>query len=140
MDIYNYTHLASRNNLIPLNLTLKEVFNYLGLGDLNVYEISLIERINKDKMPIRIASSNKNTNGRVIASLELHKEKNLIFNKTSTFTLNNAYKVLTIKNSIKSKIIDVSTNDVFITSKQMYATRKDITKYFRDDLTLDIPF
>ena len=44
MNPYDYLQVASRNSVLELTLSLTEVFDYLGLGALNSYEIKLIER------------------------------------------------------------------------------------------------
>lgn len=76
MEPYDYLELTSRNSVLPLELSLSEVFDYLGLGNLNSYEIKLIKRINNDNMPIRIMGVDEEiVQGRLIASLELHTKK-----------------------------------------------------------------
>jgi hypothetical protein len=77
--------------------------------------------------------------GRLIASLELHTEKNVLFSKTTTYTPNNIYKVLTVIDDAKNSIINLSANNILITNEQMYATRDEITQYYRNDLLLDNP-
>ena len=140
MEPYDYLELKSRNSVLPLELSLSEVFDYLGLGNLNSYEIKLIERVNNDNMPIRIMGVDEEiVQGRLIASLELHTEKNLLFSKTTTHTRNNIYKVLTVIDDTKNIIIDVSANNILITNEQMYAIRDEITEYYRNDLLRDNP-
>ena len=140
MEPYDYLELKSRNSVLPLELSLSEVFDYLGLGNLNSYEIKLIERVNNDNMPIRIMGVDEEiVQGRLIASLELHTEKNVLFSKTTTHTRNNIYKVLTVIDDTKNIIIDVSANNILITNEQMYAIRDEITEYYRNDLLRDNP-
>ena len=140
MEPYDYLELTSRNSVLPLELSLSEVFDYLGLGNLNSYEIKLIERVNNDNMPIRIMGIDEEiVQGRLIASLELHTEKTTLFSKTTTHTRNNIYKVLTVIDDTKNIIIDVSANNILITNEQMYATRDEITEYYRNDLLRDNP-
>ena len=140
MEPYDYLELKSRNSVLPLELSLSEVFDYLGLGTLNSYEIKLIERVNNDNMPIRIMGVDEEiVQGRLIASLELHTEKTILFSKTTTHTRNNIYKVLTVIDDTKNIIIDVSANNILITNEQMYATRDEITEYYRNDLLRDNP-
>ena len=75
MNPYDYLELTSRNSVLPLELSLSEVFDYLGLGNLNSHEIKLIERVNNDNLPIRIMGVDEEiVQGRLIASLELHPE------------------------------------------------------------------
>ena len=124
MDQYDYLALTSRNSVLPFKLSLSEVFDYIGLGNLNSYEMQLIERINNDNMPIRIMCIDEEiVQGRLIASIELHTEKNVLFSKTTTYTHNNIYKVLTVIDDTKNIIMDVSANNILITNEQMYATR-----------------
>ena len=140
MDQYDYLALTSRNSVLPFKLSLSEVFDYIGLGNLNSYEINLIERVNNDNMPIRIMGVDEEiVQGRLIASLELHTEKNVLFSKTTTHTRNNIYKVLTVIDDTKNIIIDVSANNILITNEQMYAIRDEITEYYRNDLLRDNP-
>lgn len=140
MEPYDYLELKSRNSVLELTLSLSEVFDYLGLGNLNSYEIKLIECINNDNMPIRMMCIDEEiVQGRLIASLELHTEKNVLFSKTTTHTRNNIYKVLTVIDDTKNIIIDVSANNILITNEQMYATRDEITEYYRNDLLRDNP-
>lgn len=140
MEPYDYLELKSRNSVLELTLSLSEVFDYLGLGALNSYEIKLVERVNNDNMPIRIMGVDEEiVQGRLIASLELHTEKNVLFSKTTTHTRNNIYKVLTVIDDTKNIIIDVSANNILITNEQMYATRDEITEYYRNDLLRDNP-
>lgn len=140
MDPYDYLELTSRNSVLPLTLSLSEVFDYLGLGNLNSYEIKLIECINNDNMPIRMMCIDEEiVQGRLIASLELHTEKNVLFSKTTTYTPNNIYKVLTVIDDAKNSIINVSANNILITNEHMYATRDEITEYYRNDLLRDNP-
>ena len=140
MNPYDYLELTSRNSILELTLSLSEVFDYLGLGALNSYEIKLIERVNNDNMPIRIMGIDEEiVQGRLIASLELHTEKTALFSKTTTHTRNNIYKVLTVIDDTKNIIIDVSANNILITNEQMYATRDEITEYYRNDLLRDNP-
>ena len=140
MDQYDYLALTSRNSVLPFKLSLSEVFDYIGLGNLNSYEMQLIERINNDNMPIRIMCIDEEiVQGRLIASIELHTEKNVLFSKTTTYTHNNIYKVLTVIDDTKNIIMDVSANNILITNEQMYATRDEITEYFRNDLLRDNP-
>ncbi len=129
MNPYDYLELTSRNSILELTLSLSEVFDYLGLGALNSYEIKLIERVNNDNMPIRIMGIDEEiVQGRLIASLELHTEKTTLFSKTTTHTRNNIYKVLTVIDDTKNIIMDVSANNILITNEQMYATRDEITE------------
>jgi len=140
VEPYDYLELKSRNSVLELTLSLSEVFDYLGLGALNSYEIKLVERVNNDNMPIRIMGVDEEiVQGRLIASLELHTEKNVLFSKTTTHTRNNIYKVLTVIDDTKNIIIDVSANNILITNEQMYATRDEITEYYRNDLLRDNP-
>ena len=140
MNPYDYLELTSRNSILELTLSLSEVFDYLGLGALNSYEIKLIERVNNDNMPIRIMGIDEEiVQGRLIASLELHTEKTTLFSKTTTHTRNNIYKVLTVIDDTKNIIMDVSANNILITNEQMYATRDEITEYYRNDLLRDNP-
>ena len=140
MDQYDYLALTSRNSVLPFKLSLSEVFDYIGLGNLNSYEMQLIERINNDNMPIRIMCIDEEiVQGRLIASIELHTEKNVLFSKTTTYTPNNIYKVLNVIDDTKNIIMDVSANNILITNEQMYATRDEITEYFRNDLLRDNP-
>jgi hypothetical protein len=137
---YDYLELTSRNSVLPLELSLSEVFDYLGLGALNSYEIKLVERVINDNMPIRIMGIDEEiVQGRLIASLELHTEKNALFNKTTAYTRNNIYKVLTVIDDTKNIIMDVSANNILITNEQMYANRDEITEYYRNDLLRDNP-
>ena len=140
MDTYDYLELTSRNSVLPLTLSLTEVFDYLGLGDFNSYEIKLIERINNDNMPIRIMCVDEEiVQGRLIASIELHEGQNITFGKATHYTPHNIYKIMTVKDDAKNSIINVSANNILITYEKMYATRDEITEYFRNDRLLDIP-
>lgn len=140
MDPYDYLELTSRNSVLPLTLSLSEVFDYLGLGNLNSYEIKLIERINNDNMPIRIMCIDEEiVQGRLIASIELHEGQNITFGKATPYTPYNIYKIMTVKDDAKNSIINVSANNILITNEQMYATRDEITEYYRNDLLRDNP-
>ena len=138
MDPNDYLAQTFNDSVLQLKLSLSEVFNYLGLGTVNSDEIKLVDLINKDEVPIRIEDSHhKTVNKRLIASLELHTEKNDIFSKTTPYTPNNIYKILTVIDEAKNIIIDVSAKNIFITCEQMYATREEFTEYYRNDIKLN---
>jgi hypothetical protein len=136
----DYMNAMFRNNVLPLVLTLNQVFDYLGLGSLSRYETTLIERINSDAMPIRIKALEEQTfAGRLVHSIELHSEKNLIFSKTKKYVPNNVYKILELNDDKNHTVVDVSKNNILITHEQMYAKRDEIVEYYRNDLQKDSP-
>lgn len=132
--------IMTRQSVLPFELSMGEVFDYLGLGGIQKYETKLLDRINIDKMPIRIKDKNNTlVDGCLIYDIELHEKAYRQFDKTTPFIPNNRYKILSVVNDTSDTIISVSTNNIIITTKQMYATRDEITEYFRQDIQTDLP-
>ena len=138
--------IMTRQSVLPFELSMGEVFDYLGLGGIQKYETKLLDRINIDKMPIRIKDkTNKLVDGCLIYDLELHEKAYRQFDKEKPFIPNNRYKILSVVNDTSDTsdtsdtIISVSTNNIIITTKQMYATRDEITEYYRQDIQNDLP-
>lgn len=132
--------IMTRQSVLPFELSMSEVFDYLGLGGIQKYETELLDRINIDKMPIRIKDkNNKLVDGCLIYDIELHEKAYRQFDKTTPFIPNNRYKILSVVNDTSDTIIGVSTNNIIITNSQMYATRDEITEYFRQDIQTDLP-
>ena len=140
-DDNNSQYTLSRNSVLPLRLSLSEVFDYLGLGSLSYTsgnEIQLIERINDDRLPIRIQDiDSKLANKRLIHTIALQQEKSVLFSNSTPFTRDNIYKVISVIDDAKNNVIDVSHDNICITHQHMFATRDEITAYFRRDIQMD---
>lgn len=142
-DDNNSQYTLSRNSVLPLRLSLSEVFDYLGLGSLSYTsgnEIQLIERINDDRLPIRIQDiDSKLANKRLIHTIALQQEKSFLFSNSTPLTRDNIYKVISVIDDAKNNVIDVSHDNICITHQHMFAIRDEITAYFRRDIQMDFP-
>jgi hypothetical protein len=75
----------------------------------------------------------------LVTLIELHEEPYLKFDSKRMFNRDNTYKINQIIDDASQKKIDVSSNNIIITTKNMYATKAEISEYYRNDLQLDNP-
>jgi hypothetical protein len=134
------TLFTSRTSILPLKPNIAQIFDYLGLSILQKDETQLIERINEDNMPVRLnLSENSLVHNCLVTLIELHEEPYLKFDSKRMFNRDNTYKINQIIDDASQKKIDVSSNNIIITTKNMYATKAEISEYYRNDLQLDNP-
>jgi hypothetical protein len=134
------TLFTSRTSILPLKPNIAQIFDYLGLSILQKDETQLIERINEDNMPVRLnLSENSLVHNCLVTLIELHEEPYLKFDSKRKFNRDNTYKINQIIDDASQKKIDVSSNNIIITTKNMYATKAEISEYYRNDLQLDNP-
>ena len=134
------TLFTSRTSILPLKPNIAQIFDYLGLSILQKDETQLIERINEDNMPVRLNfSENSLVHNCLVTLIELHEEPYLKFDSKRMFNRDNTYKINQIIDDASQKKIDVSSNNIIITTKNMYATKAEISEYYRNDLQLDNP-
>ena len=134
------TLFTSRTSILPLKPNIAQIFDYLGLSILQKDETQLIERINEDNMPVRLnLSENSLVHNCLVTVIELHEEPYLKFDSKRMFNRDNTYKINQIIDDASQKKIDVSSNNIIITTKNMYATKAEISEYYRNDLQLDNP-
>ena len=141
MDEYPIeTHFTYRTSVLPLKLNMAQVFEYLGFDLQKKRETQLIEKINEDNMPIRLNLSENNlVHNCLVTLIELHEEPYIKFDRKRKFNPDYTYKVNQIIDDASQKKIDVSSENIIITTKNMYATKAEISEYYRNDLQLDNP-
>jgi len=132
-----------RQKALPLKFKIKEIFEYLQLSDFFKNEVNFIERINQDQMPVRVKTKGviklEKYDTFLIDYIELHKPKNINMFSEEDPVNENIYKVLSLINGDKNKVIDVSKENILLTANQMYSTKDEIVEYRRNDQSFDHP-
>ena len=132
------TLFTSRTSVLPLKPNIAQIFDYLGLDLSQKYETQLIERINEDNMPVRLnLSENSLVHNCLVTLIELHEKPYLKFDSKRKFNRDNTYKIKQVINKANQKKINVTSKNIIITTKNMYATKAEISEYYRNDLQLD---
>jgi antitoxin component of RelBE/YafQ-DinJ toxin-antitoxin module len=134
------THFTYRLLSLPLKLNMAQVFDNLGLGVLEKYETKLIEKINEENLPIRLNLCKNNlAQNCIIKSIELHEEAYLKFDNKKKYKQHITYKILDVIDDTTHKINDVSSENIIITTKNMYATKAEFSEYCLNPPKLYIP-
>jgi hypothetical protein len=126
-------------DVLQLKPTVKEIHDYILRNTRYTGDRYILDRINEDRMPVRIKiADNSNLakyNTCLINSLEIHQAKStkLFGNKGPTYH-NNIYKILLVKCNSSDKPIDVSSDNILLTASDMYADRDEIKEYKAKDL------
>jgi hypothetical protein len=130
---YQYQH----PDVLPLKLTVKDIHDYISLNTHYRSDSYILDRINDDSMPVRITKGDNpelaKYNTCLIKSIELHQAKST---KLGSKHFNNIYKVLSVKCNSSDKSIDVSSDNILLTTNYMYADKAEIKDYKAKDLAL----
>jgi hypothetical protein len=130
---YQYQH----PDVLPLKLTVKDIHDYISLHTHYRSDSYILDRINDDSMPVRITKGDNpelaKYNTCLIKSIELHQAKST---KLGSKHFNNIYKVLSVKCNSSDKSIDVSSDNILLTTNYMYADKAEIKDYKAKDLAL----
>jgi hypothetical protein len=130
---YQYQH----PDVLPLKLTVKDIHDYISLHTHYRSDSYILDRINDDNMPVRITKGDSpelaKYNTCLIKSIELHQAKST---KLGSKHFNNIYKVLSVKCNSSDKSIDVSSDNILLTTNYMYADKAEIKDYKAKDLAL----
>jgi hypothetical protein len=130
---YQYQH----PDVLPLKLAVKDIHDYISLHTHYRSDSYILERINDDSMPVRITKGDNpelaKYNTCLIKSIELHQAKST---KLGSKHFNNIYKVLSVKCNSSDKSIDVSSDNILLTTNYMYADKAEIKEYKAKDLAL----
>jgi hypothetical protein len=130
---YQYQH----PDVLPLKLTVKDIHDYISLHTHYRSDSYILDRINDDSMPVRITKGDNpelaKYNTCLIKSIELHQAKST---KLGSKHFNNIYKVLSVKCNSSDKSIDVSSDNILLTTNYMYADKAEIKEYKAKDLAL----
>jgi hypothetical protein len=130
---YQYQH----PDVLPLKLTVKDIHDYISLHTHYRSDSYILDRINDDNMPVRITKGDSpelaKYNTCLIKSIELHQAKST---KLGSKHFNNIYKVLSVKCNSYDKSIDVSSDNILLTTNYMYADKAEIKEYKAKDLAL----
>lgn len=132
MDEYPIkTDFTERLLSLPLKLNMAQVFDILSLGELEKYETTLIEKINEENLPVRLNFCKNNlAHNCLVILIELHEEPYLKFDRKRKFNSDYTYKVNQIIDDASQKKINVSSENIIITTKNMYAAKAEIAEYY----------
>ena len=129
----------SEQEILPLKLKVRDIHDYILR--LTPYEDDtyITERINIDKIPVRIKIENNpklvKYNAYLIESIELHQAKSTkVFDKNIKTYDHNIYRILSVKHNSSDKPIDVSSDNIFLTANEMYADKAEIKEYKAKEL------
>ena len=129
----------SSKSILDMEPTIEQIFNYLGLGTIAMDEDKLINRINKDRMPIRINRKilqglpQINTNeAYLICSIELKTKARVesLFDENITSVPDNLYKINSIRRNKSSKEVNISNKNLIISKNDMTSKRDEIIAYY----------
>jgi hypothetical protein len=131
------TRVVYRTSVLPLKFSISQIFEYLGFDLHKNHEAQLIEKINEENLPIRLNLSENNiVHNCLVTLIELHEEPYLKFDSKRKFNRDNTYKINQIFDDASRKKINVSSENIIITAENMYATKAEISEYFRDKMQL----
>jgi hypothetical protein len=137
-DDEEYKH--QHPDVLPLKPTIKEIHDYILRNTHYTGDSYIIERINDDRMPVRIIIDNTELakyNTCLINSIELHQAKSTkLFNNDGPTYSHNIYRILSVKCRSSDKSIDLSSDNILLTANEMYADKTEIQEYKAKDLAL----
>lgn len=128
-------------DVLPLKLTAKDIHEYILPNTKYSDDSYIVERINKDVMPVRISADDNprlaKYNDYLINSIELHqaKSKNQFSNNKPTYR-HNIFRILEVKRSASYKSVNISNENLLLITNNMYANKAEIKAYKANDITL----
>ncbi len=138
-DDEEYQH--QHPDVLPLKPTVKEIHDYILRNTPYDGDSYIIERINDDSMPVRIRIGDNSElakyNKWLIDSIEIHQtDSKKVALKIPQRYKRYIFKILSVKRKSSDKPIDVSSDNILLTARDMYADKAEIKEYKTKDLAL----